>query len=77
MNQLDFRGEDCPGPLVKTIRALTKVSRGEQLTVLTTSKECVEMIKQTIEALEIAKIEIHSRNNYYEIKVYPEKTIEN
>jgi len=75
MNQLDFRGEDCPGPLVKTIRALTKIKRGEQLTILTTSKECVEMIKQTIEVFEIAKIEIHRKDNYYEI--YLEKTIEN
>jgi len=74
MNQLDFRGEDCPGPLVKTIRALSKIKRGEQLTVLTTSKECIEMIKQTIEVFEIAKIEIYSKDNYYEI--YLEKTVD-
>jgi TusA-related sulfurtransferase len=31
MNQLDFRGEECPGPLVKTIRVLSKMRVGEKL----------------------------------------------
>jgi TusA-related sulfurtransferase len=52
MNCLDFRGEECPGPLVKTIRVLSKLRKGEKLVVLTTSKDCVEMLKQTIEVFE-------------------------
>ncbi|MEM0051433.1 MAG: sulfurtransferase TusA family protein [Sulfolobales archaeon] len=74
MNQLDFRGEECPGPLVKTIRVLSKMRVGEKLMVLTTSKECVEMIKQTIEEFEIAKMEVYIRENYYEIHL--EKTVD-
>jgi|GEM_PF-4193484 hypothetical protein len=42
--------------------------------VLTTSKECVEMIKQTIEEFEIAKMEVYIRENYYEIHL--EKTVD-
>ena len=66
MRTLDLRGEDCPGPLVKTIRELAKMRKGEKV-VLTTSKLCVELIKQTVELLEIAKIEVHNRENFYEV----------
>jgi TusA-related sulfurtransferase len=74
MRSLDLRGEDCPGPLVKTIRELAKMRKGEKVVVLTTSKLCVELLKQTVESLEIAKIEVHSRENFYE--VYLEKIAE-
>jgi TusA-related sulfurtransferase len=75
MNCLDFRGEECPGPLVKTIRVLSKLRKGEKLMVLTTSKDCVEMLKQTIEVFGIAKIEVYNVDNYY--KIYLEKTVDN
>jgi len=74
MNLLDFRNEECPGPLVKTVRVLTKVRKGDKLIVLTTSKECVEMLKQTIEAFGIAKIEVYNEANYY--KIYLEKIVD-
>jgi TusA-related sulfurtransferase len=74
MSILDLRGEDCPGPLVKTIRALAKMRKGEKIVVLTTSKLCVELLEQTVESLKIAKIEVQNRENFYE--VYLEKMVE-
>jgi TusA-related sulfurtransferase len=74
MSILDLRGEDCPGPLVKTIRALAKMRKGEKIVVLTTSKLCVELLEQTVESLKIAKIEVQNRENLYE--VYLEKMVE-
>jgi TusA-related sulfurtransferase len=67
MRSLDLRGEDCPGPLVKTIRELAKMRNGEEVVVLITSKLCVELLKQTVELLEIAKIEVHSNENFFEV----------
>jgi len=74
MMYLDFRGEECPGPLVKTVKVLSKVRRNEKIVVLTTSKQCVDMLKQTIELFRVAKMEIYNRDNFYEI--YIEKTVE-
>ncbi len=72
MSTLDFRGEECPGPLVKTLRALAKIGKGEKIVVLTTSQQCVELLKQVEESLEIAKMEVHRKESFYEIII--EKT---
>jgi Predicted redox protein, regulator of disulfide bond formation len=74
LSLLDLRNEECPGPLVKTIRALTKARKGDKFIVLITSKECAEMLKQAIEALGIAKISVLNATNYYEI--YLEKIVD-
>uniref|UniRef100_A0A7C5Z006 UPF0033 domain-containing protein n=1 Tax=Ignisphaera aggregans TaxID=334771 RepID=A0A7C5Z006_9CREN len=74
MIYLDFRGEECPGPLVKTVRELSKARKNEKIVVLTTSKQCIDMLRQTIELFGVAKMEIYNRDNFYEI--YIEKTVD-
>ncbi|MEM0028552.1 MAG: sulfurtransferase TusA family protein [Ignisphaera sp.] len=74
MKVLDFRGEECPHPLVKTVRELSKARKGEEIIVLTTSKLCVDMIKESVEAFNIGEINICEKNGYYEIRL--RKTVE-
>ncbi len=74
MKILDFRGEDCPGPLVKTVRELSKMERGSKVLVLTTSKQCVELLKQTVNAFRIAEMVVRESCGVYEILL--EKTVD-
>ncbi len=69
---LDFRGEECPGPLIKTAKELSKAGVREKLIILTTSKLCVEMIRETVQALGIGSINIVERDKHYEIVVVKE-----
>ncbi|MEM0026994.1 MAG: sulfurtransferase TusA family protein [Ignisphaera sp.] len=69
MKVLDFRGEECPQPLVKTIREFSKVRRGEEIVVLTTSKLCVDMIRESVEAFGIGTIDVNEKDKYYEVRL--------
>jgi len=64
LSLLDLRNEECPSPVVKTVRALTKARKGAKFIVLITSKDCAEMLKQAIEALGVAKISVLSATSY-------------
>lgn len=74
MKILDLRGEECPGPLVKTIRELSKACKGEELVLLTTSRMCVDMIRESVEAFGIGSIDVAEKDGYYEIVL--KKTVE-
>ncbi|MEM1679278.1 MAG: sulfurtransferase TusA family protein [Ignisphaera sp.] len=69
MHLLDFRGEECPGPLVKTVRELSKMDKNTKLVVLTSSKMCVDVIVETVKAFSIGSIEVIVRGGYFEIHI--------
>lgn len=70
---MDFRGIDCPEPLIKVARELTKLSSGNTLVVLTDIPQCVEAIKDTIEGFAVGAVVINKKENYYELKIIIEK----
>jgi len=66
---MDFRGIDCPEPLVKVARELTKLSAGDTLVVLTDIPQCVQAIKETIEGFEVGIVGVNEREGYYELVI--------
>jgi len=66
---LDFRGEPCPGPLVKTIRKISSMSSGSELVILTDIEDCVKIIRETLELLGVKSINITHEKNYWIIHV--------
>lgn len=70
----DFRGEDCPGPLIKAMKALAEARRGDTIVILTTSSRCVEMIKEIVKGLGLGNINVLQKDGYIEIVL--EKTAE-
>lgn len=66
---LDYRGIDCPEPLVKVVRELSRSSKDDVITVLTDIPNCVQAIKETIEVLEVAIIEVVEVGGYWELKI--------
>jgi len=66
---LDFRGEPCPGPLIKTIRKLADALNGVLIEVLTDIEECVKAISETLELLEVKNISVERVNNYWRIRI--------
>jgi len=66
---LDVREEECPGPLVKTARTFAKLSKGDELIILTNIEECVHLIRETVETLNVDSIHIKKIKNYWEIVV--------
>ncbi len=65
---LDLRGEECPSPLVKVARTLTKLDN-KKLVVLTDIKECVSLIRETIESIGSYNITVLEEDNYWKIIV--------
>jgi len=62
---LNFGDEECPGPLVKTLRKLAEARRGDVIIVVTKSKECVNAIKDSVLPLGIASLTIeHSETGF-------------
>jgi len=66
---LDFRGEPCPGPLVKTIRKISSMSSGSELVILTDIEECMKIIRETLELIGVKTISIRHENNYWIIHI--------
>jgi len=64
---LDFRGEPCPGPLVKTIRTLSSMKEGEELIVITDIEECMKTIREAVELLDVESIEVVEENRCWKI----------
>ncbi|MET1159782.1 MAG: sulfurtransferase TusA family protein [Thermoprotei archaeon] len=64
---LDFRGEPCPGPLIRTIRTISSMKKGEVLVVLTDIEECMKSIRDSVELLEPANIEVSRESGYWKI----------
>ena len=51
MRILDLRGEECPIPITKVVRAFAGMEIGEEITILLTSKSCAEAIKNLFESV--------------------------
>ncbi len=64
---LDFRGEECPGPLIKTLRKLVNAKKGEEIIVLTDSKECVNVLRESIVPLGLGSFDFRQEGSYYRI----------
>jgi len=66
---LDFRGEECPKPLVKTLRKLADAKKGEEIIVLTDSKECVDVLRESIVPLGLGSFDVKQEGSYYRITI--------
>lgn len=66
---LDFRGEDCPGPLIKALRVFARLKRGESLTVLTDVEECVRLLKENIQEAGLGRVNVYRRQEFFEVKI--------
>ncbi|MCC6005872.1 MAG: sulfurtransferase TusA family protein [Thermofilum sp.] len=67
MKVLDFRGEECPGPFVKAVRELAKMRKGDKVVVLTTSKQCVDLLRQAVDAFGVAEMLVRENDGVYEV----------
>ncbi len=65
---LDLRGEECPAPLVKVARTLAKIS-DKTLIVLTDIKECVKLIRETVESIGSYNVDVQEDKGYWKIIV--------
>ncbi len=61
---LDVRGEDCPAPMVKVVRKIARIPEGDRLKVLTDIEECVRLIRETVEAIEL-EVEVRDTGKGY------------
>jgi TusA-related sulfurtransferase len=60
----DFRGEDCPGPLIKTIRKIGKLPEGSVVTILTDNERCVELIDEAANLFDLGEVSIKKQSEY-------------
>ncbi|MCE4612228.1 MAG: sulfurtransferase TusA family protein [Desulfurococcales archaeon] len=66
---LDYRGIECPEPLIKTLRELRLASSGDTLIVLTDQWECVDKIVSAVEFSGIGRAAYKGAHGYYEISI--------
>lgn len=66
---LDFRGEECPEPIIKTSRVLSKMKKGDSMTILTDIEECVRLIKELIDIFNVEELDTKKVNDHWIIKV--------
>ena len=66
---LDYRGEPCPGPLVKTVRKISNMREGSEIYILTDIEECMKTIRETLELLDIKEVNVKRETSYWVIHV--------
>lgn len=66
---LDVRGEECPRPLVKMARMLAELGKNEELVILTDIEECVRLIRETAEMLNVRFTSVERMKGYWRITV--------
>jgi len=66
---LDFRGKECPEPLIKTSKILSNIKKGDKATILTDIEDCVRLIKELIEISNVEDLSVEKTNGYWIIKV--------
>ncbi len=69
MEILDFRGEPCPTPLVKTVRKIARMKENDEIKILTDEKECVEYIKEIIPSLGVELLSIDEEEGFWIIHI--------
>ncbi len=60
----DFRGEDCPGPLMKAIRRVWRSPIGSVTKVLTDNEKCVKLIKEMAADLMLGSVTVEDKGDY-------------
>ncbi len=55
---LDLRGEDCPGPVIKTLKKLAELPDGAELLVLMTSYECAVILISNLAAAKLGRAKV-------------------
>lgn len=66
---LDFRGIECPEPLIRTLRELRLSSSGDRLVVLTDQWECVDKIVSAVEFSGLGRASYRDSSGYYEVLI--------
>lgn len=66
---LDLRGEECPGPLAKTLRALSALREGKKIVVLMSSRECAEVLIELLKSLGFGNVNVIIQNNHVEVTI--------
>ena len=69
MRKVDYRGVECPEPLIKVTREIARLPEGAQLIVLTDIHQCVNMIKEAVEGLGLGTVTVNEKEGYYELIV--------
>jgi len=66
---MDFRGEPCPGPLIKTVKTLSNLGENKELVVLTDIEECMKTIKEAVELLDVTEVTVKRENKHWRIVI--------
>ncbi len=66
---LDFRGEDCPDPLVKAVKAVSEAGECEVIKVLTDSETCARLIKESVELFKLGSVRTERVGDCFELVI--------
>ncbi len=69
MKVLDLRGEECPTPITKVVRAFAEIGVGEELVAILTSRECAEALKTLFEGSSVAGIELTEEGGTIRLRI--------
>ncbi len=72
---LDYRNEECPAPLIKVARVIASIKEETKIIILTNIKECVNLLKETLEAFKASHIGIKKKNSYWSIEAIINKNM--
>ncbi len=63
---IDLRGQECPKPVLRTLRTIAVSSEREYL-VLVDSRDCVDTIKDLVESLDIGEARVFQEESHYKV----------
>ncbi len=66
---IDLRGQECPEPLLRAVRVLSRLPPGGSVIFLTDSEECAENIKYLVKTSAIGTVTSRKKGGYIEVAV--------
>jgi TusA-related sulfurtransferase len=66
---LDLRDEECPGPVVKTLKKLAEMPDGGKLVVLLTSEPCAIILISNLAAARIGRAEVERQGRVIKMTI--------
>ncbi len=66
---LDFRGVECPEPLIRTLREIMRASKGNRIVVLTDQWECVDKIVSAVKFSGIGEASYETLGGHYRVEI--------
>lgn len=72
---IDLRGQECPVPVLRAVRVLSRLPPGGSVVFLTDSEECAETIKYLVKSSAIGTVASRRKKGYIEVAVTKATTL--